>query len=78
MIDPCTIADIVRTEAERQGRTLRDVCREAGVSHGAVIRWGGTQRNEPHLPSLRALERVCVAPGLRVSDVVRRAEEQER
>ena len=75
MIDPCAIADTIRTEAERQGRTLRDVCREAGVSHGAVIRWGGTQRDEPHLPSLRALERVCGALGLRVSDVVRTAEQ---
>jgi hypothetical protein len=74
MIDPESIADTIRTECDRQGRPLREVCREAGVSHATVIGWGGTASAEPRLPSLRALELVCGALGLRVSDVVRVAE----
>ncbi len=74
MLDPCIIADILRTECDRQGRSLRDVCRAAGVSHTSVLWWGGTARREPSLPSLRVLVRICAELGLRTSDVLRAAE----
>jgi transcriptional regulator with XRE-family HTH domain len=74
-IDPEAIAARIRDEAERQGRSLRSVCRESGVSLGTVLGWGGTAASEPRLPSLRALERVCLALGLRTSEVVAHAED---
>jgi len=74
VVDPCAIADTIRTECDRQGRTLRDVCRAAGVSHATVIGWGGTAAAEARLPSLRVLAAVCDVLGLRVSEVVRVAE----
>ena len=76
MIDPAEIAAQLRDAADAQGRSLRSVCRAAGVTHGTVIRWGGDARNEPGLPALRTLELVCVALGLRVSDVIRAAEDE--
>lgn len=74
MISPESIADTIRTEAERQGRSLRDVARAAGVSPASVMWWGGTATREPNLPSLRVLSLVCDALGLRVSEVIRIAE----
>lgn len=76
MIDPCTIADIIRTECDRQGRSLRAVCRKAGVSHGAVVRWGGTLSAEPLLPSLRILQRICAVLRLPVWQVIMAAESE--
>lgn len=77
MIDPCIIADTIRTECQRQGRSLRDVCRAAGVSHGIVIRWSGSVSEEPSLPSLRGRALVCGELGLPVWQVVMVAEGAE-
>jgi hypothetical protein len=77
VIDPCAIADTIRTECDRQCRTLREVCRAAGVSHATVIGWGGTSTKEARLPSLRVLSAVCDVLRLRASDVVRQAEVEQ-
>jgi len=77
MVDPESIADTIRTECDRQCRTLREVCRAAGVSHATVIGWGGTSSKEARLPSMRVLSAVCDVLRLRVSDVVRQAEVEQ-